>query len=86
MVSHPETGSDLPIGSDRDRGRDNCSKVNQSLGISIGHLSVHAIEFIRLCSNRSPLGPYNHHIRLKDVPSNKIHLVLDILNFLDLFD
>ena len=22
MVSHPETGSDLPIGSDRDRGRD----------------------------------------------------------------
>ena len=23
MVSHPETGSDSPIGSDRDRGRDN---------------------------------------------------------------
>ena len=23
MVSQPETGSDLPIGSDRDRGRDN---------------------------------------------------------------
>ena len=22
MVSHPETGSDCPIGSDRDRGRD----------------------------------------------------------------
>ena len=22
MVSHPETGSDSPIGSDRDRGRD----------------------------------------------------------------
>ena len=22
MVSHPETGSDLPIGSNRDRGRD----------------------------------------------------------------
>ena len=25
MVSHPETGSDSPIGSDQDRGRDNCS-------------------------------------------------------------
>ena len=25
MVSHPETGSDSPIGSDRDRGRDNTS-------------------------------------------------------------
>ena len=25
MVSHPETGSDSPIGSDRDRGRD---KIN----------------------------------------------------------
>ena len=24
MVSHPETGSDSPIGSDQDRGRDNC--------------------------------------------------------------
>ena len=23
MVSHPEIGSDSPIGSDRDRGRDN---------------------------------------------------------------
>ena len=23
VVSHPETGSDSPIGSDRDRGRDN---------------------------------------------------------------
>ena len=23
MVSHPETGSDSPIGSDRDRGRKN---------------------------------------------------------------
>ena len=23
MVSHPETGSDSPIGLDRDRGRDN---------------------------------------------------------------
>ena len=24
MVSHPDTGSDSPIGSDQDRGRDNC--------------------------------------------------------------
>ena len=27
MVSHPETGSDLPIGSDRDRGRDKFSGI-----------------------------------------------------------
>ena len=26
MVSHPETGSDSPIGSDQDRGRDRDSK------------------------------------------------------------
>ena len=26
MVSHPETGSDSPIGSDRDRGRDTTYK------------------------------------------------------------
>ena len=26
MVSHPETGSDSPIGSDRDRGRDMMSQ------------------------------------------------------------
>ena len=27
MVSHPETGSDWPIRSDRDRGRDNCHNL-----------------------------------------------------------
>ena len=27
MVSHPETGSDSPIESDRDRGRDNMDLV-----------------------------------------------------------
>ena len=27
MVSHPETGSDSPIGSDRDRGRDSTTLV-----------------------------------------------------------
>ena len=27
MVSHPETGSDSPIGSDRDRGRHNYSHL-----------------------------------------------------------
>ena len=43
-------------------------------------------EFPRLCSDRSPLGPYDHHIRLDDAPPNKIHLVLGIPNFLDFFD
>ena len=27
MVSHPETGSNSPIGSDRDRGRDKFSGI-----------------------------------------------------------
>ena len=27
MVSHPETGSDSPIGSDQDRGRDTGSRI-----------------------------------------------------------
>ena len=31
MVSHPETGSDSPIGSDQDRGRDNLLMDNFSL-------------------------------------------------------
>ena len=29
MVSHPENGSDSPIGSDRDRGRDNPGKYRE---------------------------------------------------------
>ena len=33
MVSHPETGSDSPIGSDRDRGRDN-SRSRQELDVA----------------------------------------------------
>ena len=65
---------------------DTCSKVNQSLGNSIGHLSVHTMKLTGLCSDRSSLGPYNHHIRLNDVPPKKIHLVLGIPNFLDFFD
>ena len=30
MVSHPETGSDSPIGSDRDRGRDSSALVTRT--------------------------------------------------------
>ena len=30
MVSHPENGSDSPIGSDRDRGRDKHNANDQS--------------------------------------------------------
>ena len=33
MVSHPENGSDSPIGSNRDRGRD--IKWYQSLGLGV---------------------------------------------------
>ena len=49
----------------------------------MGHIFVHAMKFFGLCSNRSPFGPYNHHIRLDDILPNKIHLVLGIPNFLD---
>ena len=28
MVSHPETGPDSPIGSDRDRGRDRWQEID----------------------------------------------------------
>ena len=31
MVSHPETGSDSPIGSDRDRGRDIVPSQSQEI-------------------------------------------------------
>ena len=31
MVSHPETGSDSPIGSDRDRGRDRFCVENHKI-------------------------------------------------------
>ena len=35
MVSHPENGSDSPIGSDRDRGRDSCTiYLSQDLHVS----------------------------------------------------
>ena len=33
MVSHPETGSDSPIGSDRDRGRDSFGEVRTQLRV-----------------------------------------------------
>ena len=35
MVSHPETGSDSPIGSDRDRGRDIATQINSIIYIHI---------------------------------------------------
>ena len=43
MVSHPETGSDSPIGSDRDRGHDNehNNKLSQNEAI---HIKDHGIE------------------------------------------
>ena len=35
MVSHPETGSDSPIGSDRDRGRDSVCLI-WSIALHLG--------------------------------------------------
>ena len=37
MVSHPETGSDSPIGSDRDRGR--YSTPNPAMNVVIANFS-----------------------------------------------
>ena len=62
------------------------SKENQSLGDSIGHLLVCTVKLPRQCSDLSPLGPYDHRIRLNDVHPYKIHIVLDIPNFLDFID
>ena len=36
MVSHPETGSDSPIGSDRDRGRDMEASLNYKEKLELG--------------------------------------------------
>ena len=52
----------------------------------ISHLLVHAIGLPGLCSDRSLFSPYDLHIRLNDISSNKIHLVLGIPSFLDFFD
>ena len=42
MVSHPETGSDSPIGSDRDRGRD----ISLPRCLSFGHSWNHPVDLI----------------------------------------
>ena len=36
MVSHPENGSDSPIGSDRDRGRDSVALLRCDVGLRLG--------------------------------------------------
>ena len=41
MVSHPETGSDSPIGSDRDRGRDIGNRVDNGKNLSCKSPSFH---------------------------------------------
>ena len=48
MVSHPETGSDPPIGSDRESGRDRTSLPLSVFFIHVGcvHLLVAAISFV----------------------------------------
>ena len=42
MVSHPETGSDSPIGSDRDRGRDSTGWLSV-IFIYLFILSLHVL-------------------------------------------
>ena len=42
MVSHPETGSDSPIGSDRDRGRDSkCCHMEHFFAACFGPPHLH---------------------------------------------
>ena len=40
MVSHPENGSDSPIGSDRDRGRDSHTIIPNYVKRSKHHLHI----------------------------------------------
>ena len=35
------------------------------LGNPLGHLSIHTIRLLGLCSDQSPLGPYDPHIMLR---------------------
>ena len=52
MVSHPETGSDSPIGSDRDRGRDTkCEGVGWDS--SREHEGLHLMHEIDISYNRN---------------------------------
>ena len=56
MVSHPENGSDSPIGSDRDRGRD-INYLNPSLFLflfDVGHTFSFTYGF---CGFQSPNNP-----------------------------
>ena len=48
MVSHPENGSDSPIGSDRDRGRDNLT------------LLISCVENIKRSKNKTFVNLYGH--------------------------
>ena len=53
MVSHPETGSDPPIGSDQESGRD---MTGSSFSLSMPILSKAEAKMIRL-NSRCRLGP-----------------------------
>ena len=63
MVSHPETGSDSPIGSDRDRGHDIYNPHERkldprtTLGFFIGYPPLRALDFIVLAILRGSLSP-----------------------------
>ena len=56
MVSHPETGSDSPIGSDRDRGRDKKHRVIKKV-VAYKYIPhhIHTIIFERVtfCEQKS---------------------------------
>ena len=48
MVSHPENGSDSPIGSDRDWGRDKYNFRSKRFDVSYGHFFTIKKKFLRL--------------------------------------
>ena len=50
MVSHPETGSDSPIGSDRDRGRDTFHISHMSVELIIYYHIIYCHRFSHILS------------------------------------
>ena len=59
MVSHPENGSDSPIGSDRDRGRDSLPKLSYQVVMppfpGVPLITCQPAEYSWMSGNPTPL-------------------------------
>ena len=57
MVSHPENGSDSPIGSDRDRGRDNMLKL---LSVKLSYRCLTRLAYLAIHWSRVSYSPFTY--------------------------